>query len=69
MNEFAKYSKVQRKLRAATDQLNNIARKDLELNFKYVLAGQALAWVIAIIFLVRLIYQLYQVVAEGLGFI
>lgn len=69
MDEFAKYSKVQRKLRATTDQLNNIARKDLELNFKYVLVGQALAWMIAILFCLKLIYQLYQVALEGLGFV
>lgn len=58
VNEFAKYSKVQRKLRATSDQLSSITRQDFELNFKYVLVGQALAGLVGIILFFRLIYQL-----------
>lgn len=62
VNEFAKYSKVQRKLRAASDQLSSIKGQDRELNFKYVLIAQAFAWLIAVIFCFRLIYQLFVMV-------
>lgn len=68
VDEFAKYSKVQRKLRVTTDQLSSISRQDLELNFKYVLVAQALAWLIAVIFGLRLLYQLYAYIMFSIGY-
>lgn len=68
MDEFAKYSKIQRKLRSTTDQLNSIARQDLELNIKYVLVAQGLAWLVAVIFCFRLVYQIYSLALSYLGY-
>jgi len=68
VDEFAKFSKVQRKLRKTSDQLSSIVRDDFELNVKYVLVAQALAWLIAVIFCFRLAYQVYAFAAEQLGF-
>lgn len=67
VDEFAKYSKVQRKLRATSDQLNSIVRQDLELNLKYVIIAQAMAWLLAVIFCFRLIYQIYSLALDYTG--
>lgn len=67
-DEFAKYSKVQRKLRSTTDQLNAISREELELNFKYVLVAQALAWLFAVIIFSNLLYQLYNAIMYSIGY-
>lgn len=67
-DEFAKYSKLQRKLRASTDQYNGLAREDFELNFKYGLIGQGLAWLLAVIFSFRFVYQLYALALDYLGY-
>lgn len=48
IDEFAKFSKLQRKLRSSTDRLDSINREDLELKFKYFLVGQALVWGLAV---------------------
>lgn len=68
VDEFAKYSKVQRKLRASTDQLSGITRQDLELHLKCVVIVQALAWLIAVVFGFRLLYQLFSIIMTYAGF-
>lgn len=68
VDEFAKYSKVQRKLRLCTDQLNAIARQNLEKNFEYIIVGQALAWLFTSAFIIKLIYQLYYITMEQFGY-
>lgn len=55
-DEFAKYSKIQRKLRSTTDLLSSINREDLELSFKYFLIGQAFIWCVSIILISRSLY-------------
>lgn len=60
VNEFAKYSKIQRKLRATSDQLSGINRHDLELNFKLTLFLRAFIYLLALILSVRFLYQIYQ---------
>jgi len=59
-DEFAKYSKIQRKLRAASDQLNSLAREDLELNIKYSVIGKICASLLAAIFFLRFLHQVYS---------
>lgn len=54
-DEFAKYSKIQRKLRVTTDQLRQVNREDFELSFKYTCVGLVFIWLIAIILISRLI--------------
>lgn len=58
VDEFAKYSKIQRKLRSVADQLSCIKGQERELNFKYILGAQAFAWLIAVIFCFRIVYSL-----------
>lgn len=64
-DEFAKYSKVQRKLRASTDQLASINREDLELNFKYFLIIQAFVWVVAILLMINKLRLLITLFISG----
>lgn len=67
VDEFAKYSKVQRKLRASQDQLNGILRQDLELNLKYVLVLQAIVYVIALGICFKLIFIIYDLIIKSLN--
>lgn len=56
-DEFAKYSKVQRKLRADTDKYNTLRRDDLELSLKLNLAFQIVFWLAALVYAIRLAYH------------
>lgn len=67
LNEFAKYSKVQRKMRASLDSLKSIQQMDLELKLKYTLVAQAFSWLLAVILTFRLLYKLYVTAVVSLG--
>lgn len=56
VNEFAKYSKLERRLRAANDQLSTINRKDLELS---VAIGIVIHIIVKGISFILAIYGLY----------
>lgn len=57
VDEFAKYSKVQRKLKKATDQLSALARQDFELNLKAQACSYILAAIIFIVVFVNAVYK------------
>lgn len=56
VDEFAKYSKIQRKLRATTDKLSAISREDLELSLKYTLGIEVAIWSLILTIILRLVY-------------
>lgn len=58
VDEFAKYSKVQRKLKAAEQQYENHMRKDLEIQVTYVSIGKLAVYLLTVIFSFYLVYQL-----------
>lgn len=60
VDQFAKFARAQRKLRAATDQLNSLSRQDIESKVKYVLIGQVLVYLLAVIFALRLVQQVCE---------
>lgn len=67
VDEFAKYSKIQRKMRASLDTLKGIQQRDMELRIKYSLVANAFAWLVAVIVSFRLIYKLYAAAVVGLN--
>lgn len=66
MDEFAKYSKIQRKLRASTDKLNAISREDLELSLKGTIGVQILIWSLVFTIILRLLYVAYSLLVKYL---
>lgn len=63
-DEFARYSKVQRRLRATSDKLDSIIRQDTDTQFWYVIIAQAITWPIVILLLTRLMYYLYALAVD-----
>jgi hypothetical protein len=57
VDEFAKYSKIQRKLKVVEQQYNDHMRKDLELQLTYIALGKGLSYLLTVIFSVVLVYR------------
>lgn len=66
VDEFAKYSKIQRKLKALEQQYNDHMRKDLELKLTYVAIGKGVSYLLTVIFCIVLVYKL---LASAIGYI
>lgn len=60
VNEFARYSKLQRKMRVDMDELNNLQKEDAEKNFYYILGGQVFIYVTAGVLFMRILYILIR---------
>ena len=58
VNEFAKYSKIQRKLRVFEQQYNDHMRRDLELQLTYVAIGKGVSYLLTVIFSLIFVYKL-----------
>ncbi|KAG9510462.1 Tail-anchored protein insertion receptor WRB [Fragariocoptes setiger] len=58
VDEFAKYSKVQRKMRALSDQLTSIRREDTTQIVKYNIIFQVTIYVLAATSIISVGYQL-----------
>lgn len=57
VDEFAKYSKIQRKLRSTTDKLSAISREDLELSLKSIIMIKVTVWSLVVLIAMKLIYD------------
>ena len=57
VDEFAKYSKIQRKLKGLEQQYNDHMRRDLELKLTYVAIGKGLIYLLTVIFCTILVYK------------
>jgi hypothetical protein len=58
VDEFAKYSKIQRKLKIVEQQYNDHMRRDLELQLTYVAIGKGLSYLLTVMFCFVLVYKL-----------
>lgn len=61
VDEFAKYSKIQRKLKTLEQQYNDHMRKDLELQLTYVAIGKGLSYLFTVIFSIIFVYKLLTI--------
>jgi biopolymer transport protein ExbB/TolQ len=61
VNEFAKYSKIQRKLKILEQQYHDHMRRDLELKLTYVAIGKGLSYLLTVIFGIVLVYKLLSI--------